>query len=173
MKTKICKKCGKEKSINDFYAHKEMSDGHLSFCKECVRKRVIEHRQNNIERIREYDRNRPNARERRIKEIQAIKKNAQRYKKYKEQKKEWAKRNKNKRNAHNKIKRALQKGVILKPDKCQICGKTNCNIQGHHYDYTKPLNVLWVCCECHGKLHKKHNKMFINFENFLINESKG
>lgn len=162
METKICKKCGKEKSINDFYVHKEMADGHLSFCKECVKKRVAEHRQKNIERIREYDRNRINQKERRIKEIEAIKKNPERYKKYKEQQNSWAKRNKNKRNAHNKLKRVLQKGSIIKPNNCQICGKTNCLIYGHHYDYNKPLDVIWVCSECHGKLHRKYNKLELN-----------
>ena len=166
MKIKICKKCGKEKSINDFYVHKKMADGHLSFCKECVKKRVAEHRQKNIERIREYDRNRINQKERRIKEYEAIKKDVKRYEKYRKSKEKWAKLNRNKRKAHNKLKRALQKGIILKPNKCQICRKTNCNIYGHHYDYNKPLNVIWVCSECHGKLHKKYNKLIIDINGF-------
>jgi hypothetical protein len=39
---KKCFKCGKEKSTNEFYAHKAMSDGHLGKCKECTKKDVIE-----------------------------------------------------------------------------------------------------------------------------------
>jgi len=37
---KTCKKCLKTLSLEDFYSHREMADGHLSFCKECVKNRV-------------------------------------------------------------------------------------------------------------------------------------
>lgn len=163
METKVCKKCGRALPISEFYVHKQMGDGHLSFCKECVRARVHKHRENNIERIREYDRNRPNKKERLKKERQAIYADEKRLVKYNEQQQEWAKRNRHKRNAQNKLKRAIKNGSVIKPNKCEICGKTNCNIEGHHYDYSKPLSVIWVCTECHGKLHRKYNKLVIPF----------
>ncbi len=34
---KKCFKCGLEKSLDDFYAHKQMGDGHLNKCKDCTR----------------------------------------------------------------------------------------------------------------------------------------
>ena len=164
MKTKVCKKCGKELPIDEFYTHKQMGDGYLNFCKECVKARVSKHRETNIEKIREYDRNRPNNKERRKREREAIYADEKRLAKYKEQKQEWAKKNKNKRNAQNKLKRAIQNGSVIKPNKCEICGKINCDIEGHHYDYSKPLDVIWLCTECHGKVHKQYGKLEFNIE---------
>lgn len=43
---KVCFKCLKEKELNDFYKHSQMSDGHLSKCKDCTKadtkKRTVE-----------------------------------------------------------------------------------------------------------------------------------
>lgn len=33
---KTCFKCGKEKSLDEFYTHPRMKDGHLGKCKECT-----------------------------------------------------------------------------------------------------------------------------------------
>jgi hypothetical protein len=45
-------------------------------------------------------------------------------------------------------------GMIKKPDCCSIC-KSKGEIQGHHPDYSKPLQVIWVCIKCHMKFHKQ------------------
>ena len=57
---KKCIKCGAEKNIEDFYKHKEMSDGYLNKCKDCTKKDTLKYRKENIEKVRHYDRNRPN-----------------------------------------------------------------------------------------------------------------
>jgi hypothetical protein len=54
MLTKICRRCNKEKPIDDFYKHSEMSDGHLNICKECILKYAKKHHQQNKDKIREY-----------------------------------------------------------------------------------------------------------------------
>lgn len=38
METKICSKCGQEKSIEEFYAHSTAKDGLQPYCKECQKK---------------------------------------------------------------------------------------------------------------------------------------
>ena len=50
---------------------------------------------------------------------------------------------------------ALLRGDLVKPSKCSVCGK-KATIQGHHPDYAKPLEVIWVCPKCHTKIHFPH-----------------
>ena len=39
---------------------------------------------------------------------------------------------------------------------CSVCNSTNI-VEGHHDDYTKPLEVRWLCKACHKEWHR-HNK---------------
>jgi hypothetical protein len=51
--------------------------------------------------------------------------------------------------------RALRIGNVLKPGRCQQCKKTvraDC-LHGHHSDYHRPYDVVWLCTGCHGKRH--------------------
>ncbi len=47
---KICKKCGENKELSEFYKHCGMTDGHLNYCKVCVRARTKKYAQNNKEK---------------------------------------------------------------------------------------------------------------------------
>ena len=159
MITKICKRCEKELPLGEFYKHKDMVDGYLSYCKNCVKLRVKKYRENNIDKCRAYDRNRPNKKERGKEQRERLKNNLISYSKYKASQNKWSLSNRKKRNAHNKLRRAIIKGQVIKKDFCEICGKKHTQIQGHHYDYDKPLDVIWVCTECHGKLHRVYDKL--------------
>jgi len=57
-----------------------------------------------------------------------------------------------KQNARTKVFQALKNGIILKPDICSVC-KNKEIIEGHHMDYSKPLEVVWLCRKCHSNLH--------------------
>ncbi len=52
-------------------------------------------------------------------------------------------------NARSLIARKIKQGII-KPEKCFLCGK---NAQAHHPDYSKPLQIAWLCPSHHQKLH--------------------
>lgn len=54
--------------------------------------------------------------------------------------------------ARRKVKIAIEKGELVRPSLCEIC-KCEGNIQAHHHDYSKPLDVLWVCISCHENIH--------------------
>jgi hypothetical protein len=65
--------------------------------------------------------------------------------------------------ANDICERAIEKGILIRPPLCEDCGghgkkfkDGRAPIQAHHCDYNKPLEVLWLCQECHHKWHKKN-----------------
>jgi hypothetical protein len=54
--------------------------------------------------------------------------------------------------AYNLLKKAIQRGHMTKPDVCSRCAQPG-RIEGHHEDYAKPLDVLWLCNSCHQEGH--------------------
>lgn len=46
---------------------------------------------------------------------------------------------------------AVKTGKILKYP-CEICGELK--VEGHHKDYSKPLDVNWLCQLHHREVHK-------------------
>lgn len=54
-----------------------------------------------------------------------------------------------KHSARQLVRNAVRRGEIKKPSKCQSCG-VKTRLQAHHDDYTKPLDVVWLCAFCHG-----------------------
>lgn len=65
-----------------------------------------------------------------------------------------AKRYPQKLKAKELLRSKIKSGEIIRPKKCQICKKLE-KIQGHHEDYSKPLEVMWLCQKCHSERHKK------------------
>jgi ATPase subunit of ABC transporter with duplicated ATPase domains len=57
-----------------------------------------------------------------------------------------------KQNARKKVLRAVKSGKIIKPSLCEIC-KRERFLEAHHIDYSKPLEVQWLCKECHENTH--------------------
>lgn len=82
--------------------------------------------------------------------------------------------NPEKRPAQMLIHYSLKTGVIKKPKFCEKCGEDKV-LQGHHMDYSKPLDVLWLCPSCHKAVHmidrlkkKENKKLWVKLKNDVI-----
>jgi hypothetical protein len=66
-------------------------------------------------------------------------------------------KNRDKINARCAVRYAVMMGKVEKPSNCCECGKqeTPRRLHAHHDDYGKPMNVEFLCTECHGKRHQK------------------
>ena len=156
---KKCKKCGKILIVDNFYTHPKMADGHLNICKECVKKRINKYRKDNIDKIIMYDRERRRTdeakqkRRERQEELRKLNPEEFRRNKTEAQRKSRAKQ-KLKTNARANLANAIIRGEIIKPTKCDNCGRKG-YLEAHHEDYSKQLDVLWLCRNCHGIKHRK------------------
>jgi hypothetical protein len=130
-----------------------MADGYLNKCKQCARKDTVENRAKNVGYYKEYDKERdklPNRVEQKLAYSKTPKGKQAKVKACRK----WNESNKDKYIAHIAVNNAVRDGVLTKPQTCSKCGKGNCRIEGHHNDYSKPLEVLWLCNSCHKSLHK-------------------
>src|SRR5690606_1514330 len=57
-----------------------------------------------------------------------------------------------KQNARKKVLRALQSGKLIKPVQCESCSEEK-ELEAHHSNYNKPLDVQWLCKQCHENTH--------------------
>lgn len=60
--------------------------------------------------------------------------------------------------AHSAVQVALQRGELVKPIACQRCGSQS-RLVGHHGDYSKPLDVEWLCGACHRAWHRENSAL--------------
>jgi hypothetical protein len=51
--------------------------------------------------------------------------------------------------AYNRIK--------INTNICSVCKKVSNKIERHHFDYSKPLEVVFVCRSCHRLIHSQLN----------------
>lgn len=52
---------------------------------------------------------------------------------------------------------AIYHGDLIPSDCCEKCGvsATARQLDGHHEDYSKPLEVIWLCRNCHKLEHNR------------------
>jgi len=155
---KVCRECNTEKPLVEFYKHAAMADGHLNKCIQCVKARVGKHREANLEKIREYDRSRGNL-PNRVEARKEYAKTEQGKAAFKRARDSYHKRYPMKYAAHVITGNAIRDGKLIRASQCSVCESTE-RIEGHHDDYTKPLDVRWLCRSCHDKWHKKNKPIY-------------
>ncbi|TIX28948.1 MAG: hypothetical protein E5V35_00095 [Mesorhizobium sp.] len=63
---------------------------------------------------------------------------------------EWREENPVAYRAQTAVSNAVRDGRLFKQP-CEFCGDDE--VHAHHRDYTKPLEVVWLCPKCHHRLH--------------------
>ncbi len=64
----------------------------------------------------------------------------------------WARGNPEKRRTRDIVYESIKKGEMGKPNSCSLCHIAG-EVHAHHEDYTKPLEVIWLCRSCHKRVH--------------------
>ena len=146
---KRCFKCGEIKPLSEFYKHPQMGDGHVNKCKECNKKDVTENREKNLERIQEYDR------KRRKKEFVSEERWAELREQDTARNKAYRERYPIKDAAHTLVGNHIRDGKLIRQP-CEVCGELK--VHAHHNDYSKPLEVNWLCSEHHARWHAEHGE---------------
>lgn len=148
---KTCSKCGVEKDISFFVKNKGCKDGTENRCLFCYKKYIEKYRSKNKNRINKYHKQYRAKNQSRVREI---------HKKYRRS--ESARKLANIRNkglrekypekfkARAKLNYAIKMGRITRLP-CSICG--NEKSEAHHEDYSKPLDVVWLCRKHHYEHH--------------------
>ena len=124
-KMKYCPKCKMEKELSDFRKNRSRKDGLKCWCRDCCQ-----------EDDRKYQHTEAGRRAKR-------------------------KSDRNQRQLHSRkiearsaVNNAIATGKLTRPSICESCFGEHF-VEGHHEDYSKPLDVEWLCTECHIDLHRK------------------
>lgn len=133
----------------DFY--RTSAGGFMARCKDCHRANVKANRERNADYYREFDRARANL-PHRVAAREAYAQTPHGRSALARGSKAWAERNPAKRAAQYAVSNAKRDGKLIRQP-CEICGE---HAQAHHDDYSKPLDVRWLCATHHAEWHK-HN----------------
>lgn len=149
---KECNRCKEFKLKDDFFKNKSTRDGLYTLCKSCVKKRREQYfKTENGKAKRKIYIAKANEEAKRGGNIGQKKWAKKNQDKTSANEKRWTLKNPEKRIAHHAVRNAIYHGLLIKRP-CEQCG--NPKSQGHHPDYSKPLEVIWLCAQCHALEHK-------------------
>lgn len=132
MTAKECFKCRRVLPLGEFYRHPRMADGHLNKCKCCTKADVKANYCKTRAAQSAYWRQR-----RQQPDVRA---------KQSGYRKSYKRRHPERFKAWSAVYKAVRAGRLLRLP-CEVCGSPR--TQAHHHDYSKPLDVRWLCFKCH------------------------
>ncbi len=161
MQTKMCKKCGDLEPIDQFYRDCNRADGRMSQCKACRRLyetqgngRLASARYRSSSKGKETKRRYRSTGRSRSAALVAQKK----YRATESGARSARLAAKRARDAHPdkyvaryKLSNAVTSGRIARQP-CEVCGAEK--VEAHHDDYSKPLDVRWLCKKHHVEAHR-------------------
>jgi len=148
---KQCATCKIYKRFTEFNKSKQKKDGYLYSCRECsnemARSRDANLREDPEWYAKDLEKNRS---------YMAAKRSDPSFIEYHDPqlRTNYQKANPEKNRAHALLNYHVKKGNVTKLP-CQICGKEK--VDGHHEDYSKPKEVIWLCRAHHREIHRKFN----------------
>lgn len=131
---KTCSECKLQFHTSNFYRNRSKPCGLDSYCKDCTRLKYRDKRERNRKNYREKDKryykdNRDKISEKRKSDYEI---------------------NKHKHQARAAVQSAIRKGDMER-GLCQECGDRKS--EAHHPNYSKPLEVVWLCKTHHARVH--------------------
>lgn len=133
---KICNKCGETKPLGEFYKEPRNTGGYSGHCKLCKLTICKVWREANKEQkaasVRAWNQANPD-------KIKAH---------YERMKDKWPE----KIAARTAVNNAVWRGKLIRQP-CEVCGALE--VHGHHDDYSKPLEVRWLCPKHHTEHHNQ------------------
>lgn len=147
----ICRKCKQDKPTEAMKKERR-TPGQRPLCKECHNENYRAYSSRNRERVREQ-KIRYNAAHREELRAKARKKASSEQNRAARATKgaEYYRNNKDKFWAHYLVAKAVASGELARPSHCGRCGSGDGLIEGSHDDYSRPLDVEWLCPSCHRK----------------------
>ena len=141
-KMKWCPKCKSWKELSEFYKVGSGKDELRCQCKDCCRKAHREYLQTDEGRA------------------------AKRKYRQSERGKEAVRINSRKRRrlcpekakARSDVSNAIRDGKLIRPSHCESCFEERF-AESHHEDYSKTLDVDWLCKKCHRELNRKEARI--------------
>jgi len=178
IETKKCCKCGEVKPVAEFYKAAGKVDGYATVCRDCARFKATEHRNKIAQReFRDIQaigkkrcwmckRNLPlsgfNYSRQNLDGLTTYCRECgkeykrenyeQQYGEYYERTCQYRREYPERYRAYRKVHEAINRGDLVRPEVCSKCGASG-TIVGHHDDYDRPLEVVWLCLQCDRQLH--------------------
>lgn len=171
---KLCKKCGVEKNLEDFALDNSKRDGHGYWCKACAcayrKAHYAANREGEIAKALAYyhtDRGKEAYARAREGYLRRHFNEPRNYELMRERGRAYYQGHKDEVCHHMRVYRAInpektraravfgkrvQRGTIVRQP-CEVCGDPKSH--GHHDDYSKPFDVVWLCSRHHGERHRK------------------